>query len=157
MGVVPPLSWWVEWPVGIVRTGVLFLVVATTGAVAIRYPDVLRDADREASANSALSYSDREIAGGNGLVVEQSAVYAARAIIPEGDTFHVVVDPSFEGGSDLTVPYVDSYYRYFLLPRRPAEDAPWIICYSCDLDQYGPDVEVVWEGSDNVSIARVGA
>jgi hypothetical protein len=156
MRVVPPLSWWIEWPAGIVRIGVLFLVAATVVAVAIRYPGAVRDAEREASANSALSYADREIAGGNGLVADQSAVYAARGIIPESDTFHVAVDPAFAGGSDLTIPFVDSYYRYFLLPRRTAEDAPWIICYSCDLSAYGPDVEVVWQGTAGVSIARVG-
>lgn len=155
---VPPLSWWVEWPAGVIRIGVLFLVVVATLAVAIRYPRVLVDVDREASGRSELSYSDRDIAGGNGLVVDQAAVYAARGLIPEGDAYHVSVNPGYTGGSDLTVPYVDSYYRYFLMPRRPAEGgAEWIICYSCDLGQYGPDVEVVWEGSDGISIARVGA
>ena len=157
MKAVPRLSWWIEWPAGLIRVGVLFLVAAALVAVVIRYPGVLRDANSDASSNSGLSYADREIAGGNGLVADQDAVYTARGVIPEGDTFRVDVGPEFKGGSELTRPYVESYYRYFLLPRRSAEDAQWVICYACDLARYGSDVDVVWEGTEGISIARVGA
>lgn len=151
------LSWWLEWPAGVTRVGVVFLVAATTLAVVVNYPDVMREVGREASHNSALSFSDREIAGGNGIVEDQVAVYAARALIPEDATYHMAVSPDFEAESDLTVPYVDSYYRYFLMPRRPAEDAPWVICYECDLGAYGSRAEVVWEGDSGVSIVRVSS
>lgn len=150
------LSAWFEWPEGIVRTGVVLLVGVAVFAVVVRYPHVLRSAGRDASRNSDLSYSDREIAGGNGVVGDQLAVYAARSLIPESDTYRVVVDPDFRGGSTLTVPFVDSFYRYFLMPRRPAESAPWVICYGCDLEAYGTRAEVVWQGSDDISIARIG-
>ena len=149
------LRWWLEWPVGVVRVGVVFLVLATTVAVLLRYPSVLRELEDSASRNSALSYSDREIAGGNGLVVDQTAAYAARALIPEDDAFNVVVDPEYASGSDLTVDYVASYYRYFLMPRRLQETAPWVICYGCDLGAYGSSAEVVWKGSDDISIVKV--
>jgi hypothetical protein len=151
------LSWWLEWPAGLVRVGVVFLVGVAVLAVVLRYPAVLRDLGRDATRNSALSYSDREIAGGNGLVDDQIALYAARALIPEEERYHVAVGADYEGGSDLTVTYVDSYYRYFLMPRRSAEDASWIICYGCDLETYGSGAEVVWESeSDNaVSIVRI--
>ena len=149
------LDWWLEWPVGPIRLGVAFLVAVTALAVAIRYPSLFAEMNRQASANSNLSYADRDIAGGNGLVVDQAAVYAARALIPEDATYHVSVNPEFAAGSELTVPFVDSYYRYFLLPRRPAESAPWIICYGCDLGPYGDRGQVIWEGEDDVSIVRV--
>jgi hypothetical protein len=136
--------------------GVVFLVAVATLAAVIRYPSLIGEMNRQASSNSNLSYADRDIAGGNGLVVDQAAVYAAQALIPEDATYRVSVDPNYAGGSELTIPFVDSYYRYFLMPRRPAESAPWVICYSCDLSQYGPDVEVVWEGAEGISIARVG-
>jgi hypothetical protein len=152
---VQPLSWWLEWPAGIVRSGVAFLVAVTVVAVVIRYPAVLRDAGRDADRNSSLSYSDREIAGGNGLVGDQVAAYAARALIPKSDSYKVVVDPGYDDGSDLTVQYVDSYYRYFLMPRRPTEDAQWLVCYGCDLDSFGSRAHVVWEGDADVSIVRV--
>ncbi|HJS50222.1 MAG TPA: hypothetical protein VJ745_07840 [Gaiellaceae bacterium] len=149
------LSWWFEWPAGIVRSGVAFLVAVTVVAVLVRYPTVLRQAGRDAARNSDLSYSDREIAGGNGVVADQNAVYAARGIIPESETYKVVVDPGFQGGSSQTVPFVDSYYRYFLVPRRPAEAAQWLICYACDLEPYGSRAQVVWEGDEDVSIVRI--
>lgn len=149
------LSWWLEWPVGAIRVGVVFLVGVAALAVVLRYPALVREVDRDASRNSALSYADREIAGGNGLVADQTALYEARARIPEDETYHVAVSTGYEGGSDLTVPYVESYYLYFLMPRRPAEDAPWLICYGCDLEQYGSRAEVVWESDEGISIARI--
>jgi hypothetical protein len=152
---VQRLSWWLEWPAGPIRVGVAFLVAVAAVAVVLAYPGVLRKADREASGSSALSYADREIAGGNALVDDQLAVYAARGLIPEDATYHVDVSPDYEGDSDLTQGHVAGYYRYFLMPRRPAEDGPWIICYGCDLTAYGAGTEVVWQGDENISIARV--
>ena len=149
------LSWWLEWPLGAIRVAVVFLVGVTLGAVVLEYPSVLRDAGRDASRNSSLSYADREIAGGNGLVADQLAVYEAKGRIPVGETYHVVVSPSYVHGSSETVEHVAGYYRYFLLPRRPAEDARWIVCYGCDTASYGARAEVVWEGDDEISIMRL--
>lgn len=149
------LRWWIEWPAGIVRIGVAFLVAVAVVAVVVRYPDVLRNAGRDAARNSDLSYSDREIAGGNGLVADQNVVYAARGLIPENEHYKVAVDPGFVGGSAETVQFVDSFYRYFLMPRRPAESAPWLICYACDLEPYGQRARIVWEGADDISIVRL--
>ena len=149
------LGWWLEWPHGVVRFGVVLVVAVTLVAALLRCPDLLRDLGNQASANAALSYSDREIAGGNGLVADQIAAYAARGVIPEDETFNVVVSPSFEGGSSETVQYVASYYRYFLMPRRLAESAHWVVCYGCDRAAYGDSAEIVWQGDEGVSILRV--
>jgi len=149
------LSWWLEWPAGPVRVGVVFLVGVATLAAVVSLPREIRDLGRDASRNSALSFSDREIAGGNGVVADQAAVYEARARIPEGESFHVAVGSEFKGGTDLTVPFVESYYQYFLMPRRPADDAPWIICYGCDLTEYGESAQVVWENGEGIAIARI--
>ena len=148
------LDWWLEWPSGLVRTGVVLLTCAVFAAVVVTYPSVLRELGDDASRNSALSYTDREIAGGNELVPDQGAAYAARALIPKDESYDVAVDPGFDGGSELTVPFVESYYRYFLLPRRPSEDAKWVICYGCDLREDGSRFEVVWDGGEGVSILR---
>ena len=149
------LSWWLEWPVGCVRIGVAFLVAVTAVAVVLAYPTIVRDADRRASNNSSLSFADRDVAGGNGLVADQAALYEARGRIPEDATYHVAVDAEYAGGIDLTVANVASFYRYFLMPRRHAESAPWLICYGCDLDAYGSRAEVVWESPEGISIARI--
>lgn len=115
----------------------------------------MRELGEAATRNSALSFADREIAGGNSVVADQSAVYQARARIPEDDTYRVAVGAGFTGGSELTVPFVDSFYRYFLMPRRPADDAPWIVCYGCDLEQYGPRAKVVWKDDQGIAIVRL--
>jgi hypothetical protein len=147
-------SWWIEWPTGPIRIGVLFLVVTTAIAAVVAYPGVLGDLGDTAARNSTQSYSDREIAGGNGIVVDQAAVYEAQALIPKDATYHVAVGPGYVG-EELTRDHVASYYRYFLLPRRPAEVAPWVICYGCDLSEYGPDADVLWRGDEDISIVRV--
>lgn len=148
------LSWWTEWPAGPIRVGVVLLVVLTAATAAWRFPGAMADLGREASANSALSYSDREIAGGNDVVEDQAAVYEARARIPSTATYHVAVADEFEAESPLTVPYVASYYLSFLVPRRQVEDAPWVVCYGCDLTAYGPGAEVVWTNGAGISIVR---
>jgi len=138
-----------------IRVGVVFLVVVTAVASVTRFPATFNRLSDAAARGSSLSYADREIAGGNGVVDDQAAVYEARARIPPHETYHVAVGEDFEAESDLTVPYVASYFRYFLMPRRPAEGAPWIVCYGCDLAEYGDDAEVVWQNDDGIAIVRV--
>lgn len=148
-------SWWIEWPSGPIRICVLFLVATAAIAVVLTYPGLVRDAGDQAATNSAQSYIDRAVAGGNGLVANQEAVYAARALIPTDAAYHVAVAPDYEGGDELTQGHVGSYFRYFLVPRRPAEAASWIVCYGCDLAEYGPRAEVLWRGDDDISIVHV--
>lgn len=143
---------WVEWPNGVIRLGVVLLAAVSAAAALVSYPSALLDLGREAGNNSRLSYSDREIAGGNSVLGDQVVAYAARALIPPNETYHVAVAPDFPGGTELTVPYVESYLRSFLLPRRPAEDGRWVICYGCDLSQYGGEANVRWRNDAGVSI-----
>lgn len=131
-----------------------FLVATVLIAAGVGYVAMLPEVGREATGNDSLSFSDREIAGGNSVVADQAAVYAARALIPADQTYHVAVSPDYAGGSDLTREHAAGYYRYFLMPRRPAEKALWVICYSCDLGDYG-NAEIVWRGAEEISIVRV--
>lgn len=105
-----------------------------------------------ASANAALNYDDREFAGGNSLVVDKRALYQARALIPEDGRYRIVTGPGVEGANELTEPYIDQFVRYFLMPRRPAADADWILCYGCDPSSLAPTATVVWDGGAGVSI-----
>lgn len=140
------------------RGGVVLVTVVALAAVIATYPRMFDDLDRDADANSSLSFADREIAGGNGIVADQSAVYAARALIPEKATYHVAVSPGYRGGNELTRDHVASYYRYFLMPRRPVEGgARWVICYGCDVTDYGPEARVLWRGGEEISILRVAS
>ena len=143
---------------GAARLGVAALVAIATLTVLVSYPFVLRDVGDQASTSDALSFSDREIAGGNGIVVDQKAVYAARALIPEDASYHVAVAPDYAGGGDLTRDHVASYFRYFLMPRRPVEGgAAWIVCYGCDVEEYGDRAEILWKADEDISIVRVGS
>ena len=135
--------------------GVVFLVATATIVVVLAYPGLLREAGDEASANSAQAWVDRAVAGGNGIVANQQAVYAARALIPADAAYHVAIASDYTGGDELTQDHLASYFRYFLLPRRPEEVAAWIVCYGCDLAEYGPDAEVLWRGDDDISIVHV--
>jgi hypothetical protein len=147
------LGWSWTWPDGLIRIGVVLLVAVAVAAVVVKFPTVLRDVGDEASRKSSQSYADREIAGGNSVVADQAAVYAARGIIPEDETYRVIVNARFTGGSELTVPHVESYYQYFLMPRRQDASPQWIICYDCDLQEY-PGSEVVWQGDEDISVVR---
>lgn len=147
-------STWLEWPRGPIRVGVVFLVTVAAVAAAVRLPGAVEGRLDAASRNDALSYADREIAGGNGLVLDQMVVYEARGRIPLDEPYHVAVGDGFDAGNDLTVPHVANFFQYFLMPRRPAEDAPWVICYGCDLAQYGNQAKVVWQNDDGISIVR---
>jgi hypothetical protein len=105
-----------------------------------------------ADTNAATNYDDREFAGGNSLVVDKRALYEARALIPENGSFRVVAGPGVEGATALTEPYIDQFARSFLMPRRPAVDAAWIICYGCDRAAIGRPTTVVWENGAGIAI-----
>jgi hypothetical protein len=152
---VARLSTWRRRLLGAIRVALACLVVIVVIAAVVGYLAMLPEVGREATRNDSLSFLDREIAGGNSVVADQAAVYAARALIPVDQTYHVAVSPSYAGGSDLTREHVAGYYRYFLMPRRPAEGAPWVVCYGCDLEAYGAAAQVVWRGDEDISIVRV--
>ena len=97
--------------------------------------------------------TDRHIAGGNSIVVDQEAADEADVLIPRTETFRVRVGPGLRNATSLTSTYVESWYRYFLLPRRPSLDARWIICYGCDTSELG-SYQVLWRDNNGISIGR---
>lgn len=134
------------------RIAVLCCVGLAAAAALIRYPQAISELTDRARENAALSFSDREIAGGNAVLPGQNVMYEARARISEDETFEVVVGEPVDGWTELTKTYVSGYATYFLLPRRPETGAEWVLCFNCAL---GPDAaEVVWQGDDGVSILR---
>ena len=119
------LSALLEWPHGIARLGVILCVSL---AIVLGVVYFVRAVDRlgdDAARNAATNYDDREFAGGNSLVADKGALYEARGRIPEDGTYRVLVGPrAVEGATELTKPYIDQFARSFLMPRRPAADAP---------------------------------
>ena len=82
------------------------LGVALSVAVALCYGLVyfVKAVDRlgnESAGNAALNFDDREIAGGNGIVVANAALYEARGLIPEDETYRIIPGPRVVGATDL--------------------------------------------------------
>jgi len=136
--------------------GVVFAVVLAVGFGVVYFAKALSQLDATAARNSALSFSDREIAGGNSIVIDQEAAYEARVLIPPTETYRVRVGPRLRNPTSLTTTYVESWFRYFLMPRRPSADAPWIVCYGCDLTDLGPSYDIRWHDRNGISIGRLG-
>lgn len=139
----------------IARGGVVLCVGLSIVFGAIYFPRALSDFDDTASNNASLSYSDREVAGGNGIVADQEAVYQARAIIPRNATYRVVTGSALKNPTPLTLAFVETWYRSFLMPRRTALDARWIICYGCEVSKLGGPYAVLWQDDDGISIGRL--
>jgi hypothetical protein len=140
---------------GIARAGVVLCVGLSVTLGAFYLLRALADFEDVASNNSSLSFSDREVAGGNGIVIDQEAVYQAQALIPQNAKYRVVTGSGLKDMTSLTLPFVDSWYRYFLMPRRPSADARWIVCYGCDVSKLGSPYRVVWHDTDGISIGRL--
>jgi hypothetical protein len=136
------------------RLGVVCLVLVALAAAIVRYPSAIADANDTIAHNAALDYADREIAGGNSVVVDQAAMYEARSRIPAGATYRVVTGAKQPSFNELTIPFVAEFARSFLLPRRPSPTAPWVLCYGCDGSRF-PNGEVVWKDDEGISIIRL--
>lgn len=139
------------WPDGTRRVAVLGCVAVLLGALVQNYPEAVRDASSEANRLAALSAEDREFAGGNSVVADQGGLLEARLRIPPDGAYTVSVGAPVEGWTDLTAPYVAWFARYFLLPRRQLDDAPWVLCYACDPARHEGFV-VAWTGYDGISL-----
>jgi hypothetical protein len=132
---------------------VILCVALTLSVVGIRYVKALSQLGDTASTNSSLSFDDRELAGGNSVVVDQRAAYEARALIPVNSSYRIAVGPGLRGATKLTEEHIGGWLRYFLMPRRPdGDDARWVICYGCDPSTLGNRYEVRWRDSNGISI-----
>lgn len=145
-----------EWPRGVLRLGVILVVAGVTAAAAWRYPLELRDLGRVADANASLSYADRDVAAGNGIFPEQVALYQLAGRIPRDATYRVSVGDRQDGWTDLTQSAAEPFLHYWLLPRRPAPDADWIICIGCNAADYPTAVEE-WSGEAGIRLLWTGS
>ncbi len=132
---------------------VAYWLLVVLVAIVVRYPEAFRHANESARANAALDVLDREVGGGNSVIPDQALLFAARGSIPADGTFAVAMGAPQDGWTDLTVPYAETFLRYFLLPRRAEPGAPWILCFGCDRAA-DPGASVVWEGEDGLSILK---
>ncbi|HZC28748.1 MAG TPA: hypothetical protein VE269_03330 [Gaiellaceae bacterium] len=132
------------------------LLMIATGLVALIYwvKGVLDLGDR-ATANSRLSYADREIAGGNSIILDQDAAYRARALVPPSARYRVVVGSNLINGTELTRRFSGDWFRYFLMPIRPGAQARWVVCYGCEPATLGHGYAASWRDDNGISIGRL--
>jgi hypothetical protein len=139
-------------PGAIGRVVVLFCVGVLLVALAWLYPHAFGDANSASRANARLDWLDRQLGGGNSVLPSQAVAIEARGRIPEHGTFTVALGQPRPGWSDLAT--LENYMRYFLLPRKTSDDAPWVVCFACDHDAY-PGAQVVWEDTaEGLAILR---
>jgi hypothetical protein len=139
----------------IARLGVALSVAIALGFGLVYFVKAVDRLGNESAGNAALNFDDREFAGGNGIVVANAALYEARGVIPENDTYRIVPGPRVEGATELTETYIDQFARYFLMPRRPAADARWVLCYGCDPASLGEGFQVVWRDDRGILLGRL--
>lgn len=147
-------SRYLEWPRGIARLGVVLCIALASGYGVVYYVKAIDRLWDDAARNAAANFDDREFAGGNALVVDKAALYEARALIPEDETYRVVAGPRVKGATELTEPYIDQYARSFLMPRRPSVAARWVLCYGCDVASLGDGFEVLWDNDAGILLGR---
>jgi hypothetical protein len=150
----PKAADWLSWPNGVLRLGVLLVVGLAVAAGLRHYPGEIRSLGNTARANAALSYADREAGGGNSVMPEQRALYEFRGRIPIGDPYRVVVGARQDGWTDLTEGSAEPFLRYWLMPRRSAADARWLVCVGCDPEDF-PGAAEVWSGEGGVRLLRL--
>ena len=131
-------------------------VVLTLGVGLVYFEKAVSHLGDRAAQNSALSFADREIAGGNSIVINQEAAYEALALIPRSGTYRVITGDSLQNATSLTGAFVDGWFRYFLFPRRPSPGARWIICYGCDVSKLGSSYGIRWRDENGISIGKLG-
>jgi hypothetical protein len=137
------------------RVGVILVLALTAAFGAVYFVKAMSQLDDTADANSALNYDDREIAGGNSVIVDQTAAYEARGLIPTDGTYRFAIGPQLRGSSDLTARFSGDWLRYFLMPRRPRLDGRWVICYGCDTSMLGGPFTVRWRDENGISIGQL--
>ena len=119
-------------------------LVAMLGQGIIGAVDTIRDGGATAAKNSHLDFADREIAWGNGWMLSQNGLYAARSLIPVGAAYDFVIGDASEFQDPLTYPFAESYIRYWLMPRYQHEGARLVVCFRCDLSRLGAGTALVW-------------
>jgi hypothetical protein len=137
------------------RLGVAIVVALAVAVTISYYMRALSRLGAEASRNSALSYADREISGGNSIVIDQEAVYEARALIPPEGTYRVLTGSRLREATPLTASFVNGWYLSFLMPRRQMLTARWVVCYGCDRFRAELTFEDRWHDDHGISIGQL--
>jgi hypothetical protein len=136
---------------------VIYVVAVSVAMVAVKLPTAVHRLANDANANAALSFADRDIAGGNSVLADQLLAYEARSVIPAGAPYRLVVGPNLKKQASLSTASLPGWLRYFLMPRRESESSPWVICYGCDPAGLGARYQLLWSDEYGISVGRLGS
>jgi hypothetical protein len=140
---------------GIARLVAIGYLLLAGGVAVFTWIGSTDDLHERIARNESLDYLDRLVAGGNGVVGSQAIVFEARARIPENETYRVVVGADFTDPDQYTAAYAADFLRYALFPRRPSDDARWIICYGCDRTRWGDRFELLFDAGGEITLGRL--
>jgi hypothetical protein len=152
------LTSFLDWPRGVARLGVVACVAIATVVVVVEWLNALDELGAGATQNAEMTFEDRELgAVGNAIVADQRAMFEARALIPQDESYRVVVGPRpiAEANPDWTRQYIGNYATYFLMPRRPSDSARWVLCYGCVVERLAERVRVVWTNGAGIALVRI--
>jgi len=144
-----------EWPYGLARLAAASCAVVAIAVLLHEVPHAVRTLGSEAHANASLSFADREIAGGNSILVDQLAAYAARGLIPPNEPFLVVTGSGLKETTPLTLQAISPWLSFFLMPRRQERGARWVVCYGCDPSKLNGTYRALWQDDKGISVGTV--
>ena len=139
------------------EAGAVLVVAAALVCGLVEFPSAFRELQSRSSANAALPAELRPLAGARGVDISSPFMLAARDLVPEGQTFVVVTGPHIQISTPITLTALPPFMQTWLLPRRAADEktAQWLLCYGCDLSQWGKRLDVKYDDGTGAVIARI--
>jgi hypothetical protein len=129
------------------------LVVAVALVAAVRQlPSSLGAAQAQIETNAGLSPVERELAPARAFDVHQDLALRAADVMPRDAVYYVAT-----GGGAGSVA-AQSFYAYWLLPRRRTEDlgsADWIVNFGADATKLGVKFDVVADLGPGAQVLKV--
>jgi len=134
---------------------VIYAVATSLVVLTVELPKAVGRLGDSARSNAALSFADRNVAGGNAVLADQQLAYQARLIIPPHASYWVVTGSKLTKQAALPVSSMPGFLHFFLMPRRPVDGASWIVCYGCETSRWGNRYEVLWQDDYGISVGRL--
>jgi hypothetical protein len=139
------------------EAGAVLVVAAALVCGLVEFPSAFRELQGRASANAAQPAELRPLAGARGVDISSPFMLAAAAVIPEDGTFVVVTGPHISVSTPITLTALAPFMQTWLLPRRAVDSksAQWLLCYGCDLSQWGGKLDEKYNDGTGAVIARI--
>jgi hypothetical protein len=88
--------------------------------------------DWRADQNAGRGYLERTYGVGSDRIGSRRIVEDARLWMPKDAKYRILVGPK-PALSQRGLGVASDFLRFFLLPRLESQDAPWILCFDCNV------------------------